>query len=294
MKRKYLLYNTILDYTIYARKVKKKFTIGGAFCLLQFFYRFFIELTNGRMTSALLKSFSQSRLSKPIIPFYTKVFRVNQSDSKYEFSSFSTLHDLFTRQLKAGARPIAAEEAAVSSPVDGVFEDYGSIQADKNIIVKGKLYSIKEMLNNETVLQKYIGGKYIVLYLSPSHYHRIHSPVSGKVLRRWTLGHKSYPVNKWGMKYGKATLSKNYRTITELRHEQYCVAIVKVGAMFINSIKITDEAEQLKKGQEFSYFSFGSTVVLLFEKDSFEINEELSIPVEVRVGEKIGYIKKGA
>ena len=60
--------------------------------------------------------------------------------------------------------------------------------------------------------------------------------------------------------------------------KRFCLAIVKVGAMFINSIVITDESEQLEKGQEFSYFSFGSTVVLLFEKDSFELNDEYVHP----------------
>ncbi len=43
----------------------------------------------------------------------------------------------------------------------------------------------------------------MILYLSPSHYHRIHSPVTGKVVEQWTLGTKSYPVNKYGLKYGK-------------------------------------------------------------------------------------------
>ena len=170
--------------------------------MFQYLYRCFIELTNNKMTSVLLKNFSQSRISKPIIPFYIKVFRMNQNDSKHEFSSFNTLHDLFTRQLKVDARPIVEGEQSVSSPVDGVLEDYGIIEVDKNIIVKGKTYSMKEMLSNDQVLEKYLGGKYIVLYLSPSHYHRIHSPITGQVLQRWTLGHKSYPVNKWGMKYG--------------------------------------------------------------------------------------------
>ena len=53
------------------------------------------------------------------------MFRINQNDSKYELSSFNTLHDLFTRQLKIGARPIVEGEHIVSSPVDGVLEDYG-------------------------------------------------------------------------------------------------------------------------------------------------------------------------
>ena len=61
--------------------------------------------------------------------------------------------------------------------------------------------------------------------------------------------------------------------------------------MFMNSIVITDDAKHLEKGQEFAYFSFGSTVVLLFEKDSFEMEKELSVPKGIRVGEKLGYIK---
>ena len=259
--------------------------------MFPFLYRFFIELTNGRVTSALLKNFSQSRLSKPIIPLYTKVFRLDQQEAKDDFASFATLHDLFIRKLKSDVRPIAEGEQAVVSPVDGILEDFGDIQEDKKIIVKGKTYSMEEMLGDPKTLQKYLGGKYLVLYLSPSHYHRIHTPISGEVTQRWSLGQKSYPVNKWGMLYGKAPLSKNYRIITELDYGQGCVAIVKVGAMFINSIEITDKAKQLQKGQEFSYFSFGSTVVLLFEKDSFEIESDLVIPANVRIGEKIGYIK---
>lgn len=244
------------------------------------------------MTSNLLKQFSQSPMSKPIIPLYTKFFRIDQLESKKDFSSFLTLHDLFIRQLKTEVRPIAQGEEVVSSPVDGILEDYGYIQEDKQIIVKGKTYSIQEMLSNDTALKKYLGGKYIVLYLSPRHYHRIHAPISGDVIGRWTLGQKSYPVNRWGMKYGKAPLAKNYRVITELQHEQRCVAVVKVGAMFINSIEISDGAKHLKKGQEFSYFSFGSTVVLLFEKESFTFHKQLSVPTNIRVGEKIGSIEK--
>jgi phosphatidylserine decarboxylase len=47
----------------------------------------------------------------------------------------------------------------------------------------------------------------------------------------------------------------------------------------------------LEKGQEFSYFSFGSTVVLLFEKGSFELEGNISIPADVRVGETIGFMR---
>ncbi|WP_285765419.1 phosphatidylserine decarboxylase [Peribacillus sp. SI8-4] len=259
--------------------------------MYQSLYRILIELTNGRYSSGLLKHFSQSRWSRALILPYVKAFNLNQQEFGKGIKEYPNLHELFTRKLKAEARPITSAPSAVASPVDGVLEDSGDIMADKKIVVKGKVYSMEEMLGDELALEKYLGGKYLVLYLSPSHYHRIHAPVEGSVIKRWTLGRKSYPVNRWGMKYGKEPLSKNYRTITELQNETGSLAMVKVGAMYINSIVITDQSKRLERGQEFSYFSFGSTVVLLFEKNKFELEETLSVPADVRVGETIGYMK---
>jgi len=205
-----------------------------------------------------------------------------------EKEDFRTLHELFVRKLKQGARAIHDDENSVCSPVDAVYEDNGMISSDAIITVKGKDYSIEEMLGNKDELQKYIGGKYVLLYLSPSHYHRIHAPISGEVINRWSLGKKSYPVNQLGMKYGKAPLSKNYRLITELKHSKGTIAVVKVGAMFVNSIELTHNGSYLEKGEEFAYFSFGSTVVLLFEKDTFQLREDLKPHTEVKYGEALG------
>ena len=54
-------------------------------------------------------------------------------------------------------------------------------------------------------------------YLSPADYHRIHSPIDGAVLRQYTLGNTSYPVNRLGLTYGKKPISHNYRQVTELK-----------------------------------------------------------------------------
>lgn len=258
--------------------------------MLQPFYRVLIELTNGRISSGALKRFSRSRLSRHLISSYANVYKIDKEEIADDMQDFKSLHDFFTRRLRAGARIIDDLAAAVVSPVDGVLEDYGEITAEKQIVVKGKRYSIVEMLGDAASVPKYINGKYLVLYLSPSHYHRIHAPVAGKVVNRRVIGKKSYPVNRMGMKYGRSPLSKNYRNITEVRHEKGHIAIVKVGAMFVNSIVITDDTEFLSRGQEFAYFSFGSTVVLLFENDTFQLAENKSIPSDVRVGEKIGYL----
>ncbi len=267
--------------------VSKEHNLEGT-VLIQSLYRLMIELTNGRLTSALLKRFSTSRLSRFFIPSFAKVYNLNLDEMEKPLHAFPTLHELFVRRLKAGARIHNSNSNSVASPVDAVFEEIGQIGENSEITVKGKTYSIAEMLGKQEALAKYIGGAYILLYLSPSHYHRIHSPITGEITDQWTLGKKSFPVNKLGLKYGRQTLSKNYRRITEIKHEYGHVAVVKVGAMFVNSIEMVHEGSQINKGNELAYFTFGSTVVLLFEKDSFAVNNDLQTPIEVIVGQELG------
>lgn len=257
--------------------------------MVKWLYRLFIELTNRPLTSKWLASFTCSKWSRFIIPSYAKVYKVNEEEMEKKLHEYETLQQLFVRTLKEGLRPIDEHPDSVVSPVDAVIEDVGIITDQKEIIVKGKTYSIREMLGDDHIAEKYLHGTFIILYLSPSHYHRIHSPICGEVVKQWTLGGKSYPVNRLGLRYGKDPLSKNYRKITELCTNGMYMAIVKVGAMFVNSIEWTHEREYVKKGEEIGYFSFGSTVVLLFEKNAFTLDEHIVPPLEVKMGQRLGF-----
>ncbi|WP_077214052.1 phosphatidylserine decarboxylase [Bacillus dakarensis] len=259
--------------------------------MFQYIYRFLIELTNKRWTSALLQKFSTSSISRILIPSFARIYKVNLQEAELSINDFPNLHQFFIRKLKAGSRPINQEPESVVSPVDAVLEEDGEITAELSVIIKDKPYSLIDMLGSQEKAKKYINGTYVLLYLSPSHYHRIHSPFGGRVIDQWTLGNTSYPVNKYGIKYGRETLSKNFRKITEVEHEFGYGAIVKVGAMFVNSIETIYESEVIEKGEEIAYFSFGSTVILLFEEGFFEKLADLHAPADVKVGEVIGYLK---
>ncbi|WHX99393.1 phosphatidylserine decarboxylase [Neobacillus sp. DY30] len=258
--------------------------------MLKQVYRLMIELTNGRWTSVILRRFARSRLSRLVVPSFAKIYKLNQDEMEKALHEYQTLHDLFIRTLKREVRMVDKNENSVVSPVDAVIEDIGSINEASEMVVKGKPYSIQEMLGNDKEALKYLNGTYMVLYLSPSHYHRIHSPVDGTIVKQWTLGSKSYPVNKMGLKYGVRTLAKNYRMITEVNTPSGHIAIVKVGAMFVNSIEKTHKGMTLNKGEEMAYFSFGSTVVLLFEKGIFQIDSSIQTPKDIRIGERIGVL----
>lgn len=248
-------------------------------------YRSFVELSANRLNSYLLKKFTSSKISKLIIPSFVKYYQINQEEMEKTLSEYNTLQSLFIRKLKPNVRPIDQREDAVVSPVDGIIAHTGTLSEDVRFYVKGQTYEIEEMLGSKEKSERYRNGTYFVFYLSPSHYHRIHSPISAKIVDQWALGKKSYPVNHLGLKYGRRPLSRNYRVITEMKDRNGCLfSIIKVGALNVNSIEITNTKNQVKKGEELGYFSFGSTVILLFEPNMIKIDQSLKIPTDIKQG----------
>ena len=138
------------------------------------------------------------------------------------------------------------------------------------------------------MIERFQDGLFIVLYLSPQDYHRIHSPADGVVTKQYELGGKSTPVNKWGMALGNSPISTNYRIVTELKQDDgMYIALVKVGAMWVNTIQLSHSTAHLKKGEEVGFFNFGSTVVLLFEKRKVSLNERVKRESFIKAGEPL-------
>lgn len=251
-------------------------------------YQSLIELTNGKWCSYLLKTIALSKISKNLIPQYTKLYEIDLNEVSNEVGSFNSLHDFFVRNLKEEARPINYNETIFISPVDAKIESFGEIEHDAVFQVKNKPYSLRDLLGKDEIIQKYKNGKYIVFYLSPANYHRIHSPLDAHVVSQFVLGNKSYPVNQLGLKYGKKPISHNYRMVSELKYkENKYFSLIKVGAMFVNSIELTNTSTAWKKGEEIGYFSFGSTVVMLFENATIEFTDIVQRGYSVKMGEPI-------
>ncbi|WP_033544166.1 phosphatidylserine decarboxylase [Planococcus sp. CAU13] len=248
-------------------------------------YQYTIELTNGPLTSNLLQRFAQSPRSRPLIPNYVKAYKINTEEIDGALESYLSLNDFFIRSLRPGSRPQAS--APIISPVDGKVEIAGTLHGNSRFLVKGQEYSLAELMGSEKLAERYAGGNYTVLYLSPANYHRVHSPADGKVVRQFVLGKKSYPVNQSGLLYGKAPISGNYRLISELETEGGRILMVKVGAMFVNSIELTHKGDAWNKGEEVGYFSFGSTVVLFFEPDCFSFSDNIVAGEPIKVGEAL-------
>ena len=150
-------------------------------------YRKLVELSNGKKSSHLLKKISTAKISKAFIPSYIKAFNIDTSDISKERNEFESLHHFFVRELKEDARPIDAATNIFISPVDAKIESFGTIEHNMTFSVKGKQYSITDLLGNEEQAGNYANGKYIVFYLSPADYHRMHAPMDGDVSKQYVL-----------------------------------------------------------------------------------------------------------
>ncbi len=249
-------------------------------------YQSMIELSNGKLSSKMLQTVAQSRFSKSFIKSYSTIYGIDLTEVSKKPQQFTSLHDFFVRELKQELRPVDGRMNVFASPVDAKIEAYGDIIDGMAFTVKSKPYSLTALLGSTEQAKRYVDGQYIVFYLSPADYHRIHSPIDGQITRQYVLGQKSYPVNQIGLEYGKKPISHNYRMISEINYDDiHHTAFIKVGATFVNSIKLTNTTTQWAKGEEVGYFAFGSTVVMLFEKDAIAFCDNVTHGAKIKMGE---------
>lgn len=250
-------------------------------------FKYFVELTGNPISSALLKSFTRSRLSQPIIRPFAKTFQINTDEMAHPMAHYKSLQSFFTRKLKNDVRPIDESPSTLISPVDGVLSGVGQVDHQQIFHIKNRPYSITKIFGDEKKAAPYKEGFFFLLYLSPSHYHHFHYPISGKIISRYALGGISYPVNDLGIKFGDNLFSTNHRIISELQTSFGKVAVVAVGALNVNSIQLSNSSKSCVKGEAFGHFSFGSTVIVFIEKNS-SFTPTIPINSEVFMGQSIG------
>jgi len=251
------------------------------------------ELTSRKWISKITGAFAESTLSRYLIRMFASTYRINVDEAEKPIEQYRTLNEFFTRRLKEGMRSIDQVQSALVSPVDALITSCGPIDKGVLLSVKGQDYSISELLADEKRSKCYEHGYYIVLYLSPTDYHRIHAPAAGSIVGKVHLPGKVYPVNHFGLTHMKLVLSRNERLITYIKTEQSTVAAVKVGAMNVSSIFYVDPNKQaVERGEELAYFAFGSTVVLLMETGAFQVDPAIAPNTKVRMGQRLGLLQR--
>lgn len=235
---------------------------------------------------------------------YSRVFGARPEEADLPLEEYPTLNAFFTRTLKPGLRPVAA--AAIVSPVDATVGAYGVVQSDTLVQAKGRDYSLTALLGDRELADRFEGGTYTTLYLSPKDYHRIHVPLAGDVTAATYIPGELWPVNVAAVANVANLFAANERIVVELDAEAGGrLAIVAVGATMVGMTRLVfddlhtnarrrevqhrryDPPVRLGAGDDLGHFEFGSTVVLLCSQDAGTI-EELALGATVRTGERIG------
>ncbi len=197
----------------------------------------------------------------------------------YRYASFN---EFFTRPLKIGARPIAREDDAIVSPVDGCVSEAGTIDGDRLMQAKGRYYRLAELLAAQPWASRFEGGSFATIYLAPFNYHRVHMPLRGTLRETVYVPGRLFSVNARDGPARAALFARNERVLTLFDANRSSFAVVLVGALNVGSMatvwagditpaarravaRIPSAPTTLEKGAELGRFNMGSTVILLFE-----------------------------
>jgi phosphatidylserine decarboxylase len=249
-----------------------------------------------------------SAMTLPLIRWFVRTYGVDMGEAENpDIASYNSFNDFFTRPLKAGARPLAAADFVC--PVDGAISQFGAIDDEHMLQAKGHHFTATALVGGDTALAaRFRDGSFANLYLSPRDYHRLHMPCDGKLTRMIYVPGALFSVNPTTARGVANLFARNERVVCVFESPEYGpFVMVLVGATIVGSMATVwhgvvnakrsgnlsewtydDQDIVLKTGQEMGRFLLGSTIVMLFRRDTIVFNPDWAPERSVRLGEVMG------
>ena len=240
------------------------------------------------------------------------LYKIDMSEAEKPLFSYKSINELFTRKILMSKR---IPESSYCSPCDGILQVSQAVEIDNTAIqAKGLSYSVSDLLSldDDDNLDNFLPGWYTTVYLAPSNYHRVHSPVAGEVLSIKHIPGDLWPVNSYFVNRLPGLFIKNERLIFKIRENSgYLVYVVMVGALnvgqmtthFVDNFATNNLRKKLYKrsfniekdktisvGDELGVFHFGSTAIVVFDEnisnheDFYKYNEKAQ---PIRLGQSL-------
>lgn len=245
-----------------------------------------------KLAGALLNTRFSCRLIKPFV-------RSNAIDmDDYEETCYRSYNDFFTRKIKKGAREISGDSSDLISPCDCYASAY-EISEDRILTVKNAEYTVSSLLHSKRLAARYQGGYALILRLTVSDYHRYAYAATGRQSKNYRIPGVFHTVNPIAGEHFPI-YKENSREYTVI-HTPHLGDILQmeVGALMVGKIVNHRESCTVLRGEEKGYFEFGgSTIVLLLEKDTVTLREDLLVntlsgyETQLRLGNSIGRSNK--
>ncbi|MCK6391128.1 MAG: archaetidylserine decarboxylase [Azonexus sp.] len=266
--------------------------------------------------AGMLASKEAGALTTRVIRWFVGRYNVNMAEAANpDIASYKSFNEFFTRPLKTGARPLA--EADFISPVDGAISQFGPIERDQIFQAKGHHYSTTALVGGDRELAaQFENGSFATLYLSPRDYHRIHMPCDGKLTRMIYVPGELFSVNPTTARGVPGLFARNERVVCVFESAFGPFVLTLVGATIVGSMAtvwhgvvnpprpgvirewryediaaqggVPHAAVNLKQGDEMGRFLLGSTVVMLFPKNTLAFTPDWSPTRAIRMGEAMG------
>ena len=119
---------------------------------------------------------------------------------------FTSMHDCFTRELKAGSRPIDLRPEILTSPCDAIVGACGNIADTTLYQAKGFPYTLQDLLCDPELVETYRNGRYVTLRLTSGMYHRFHAPHDCTVEKVIYVSGDTWNVNPIALKRVETTV----------------------------------------------------------------------------------------
>lgn len=231
-----------------------------------------------RLVGRLCDQELHPHVSRLVARAYCRAYGVNMEEVAPLIGPYPTFDAFFTRALRDGVRTISTDKLV--SPADGLLVSSGPVDGVPRILVKGRPYDVAELIGDEWDASRYRHGQFAVVYLSPRDYHRVHSPVDGRITRIRAIPGDLFPVNAIGERHVPRLFVRNNRVSIIIDTERLGrVSLVMVGAVIVGRISVNiipapapapglhtiTPPVAVKRGDEIGVFHLGSTVVLLLE-----------------------------
>ncbi|MBR6070354.1 MAG: phosphatidylserine decarboxylase [Ruminococcus sp.] len=244
------------------------------------------------IVSEAVGAYMDSPLSKPLIEPFIRKNGIDTSD--YIMRDFRSYNQFFTRRIKPEKRPIDRVPAHLISPCDAKLSVY-RIDGRSIFRIKGSYYRVSDLLKNDFLARRFEGGHCFIFRLEVDDYHRYCYIDSGTKSDNTFIKGELHTVNPIALKHYNI-YKRNSREYTVLHTDNFGdVAQIEVGAMLVGRICNRHSVHTFVRGEEKGKFEFGgSTVVLLFERDTVTPDSDLlkntanGFETVVKLGEKIG------
>ena len=226
------------------------------------------------------------------------------------YAEYEHFNDFFTRELRAGARPVDPAPDALVCPSDGRISQCGRITADRILQAKGHHYATRDLLAHDPDARRFTNGFFHTIYLSPRDYHRVHMPTEGRLLRMIHVPGRAFSVSPGTVRQVPNLFARNERVICLFETAQGAMAVVLVGAMLVSSIgtvwsgtvtpprtrrvQVTDWSRRdihLVKGEEMGRFNMGSTVITLLPPDAITTMDAFEPGDPVLMGQRLARLR---